>query len=97
MVKVSSDEICEAIIEPATDIVNGIKGVIERIPPELLGDIMRNGILFTGGGSLLHGLDKLVTLHTGIGVKIADDAVSCVANGTGLALENLDSLVNRHL
>ena len=58
---------------------------------------MKNGILFTGGGALLRGLDKLVEKNTGIPVKIADDAVSCVANGTGIALENLSSLINSHL
>lgn len=96
-VRVSSDEMLTALAEPTADIVNGVKGVLERTPPELLGDIMKNGILFTGGGVLLRGLDKLVEKNTGIPVKIADDAVSCVANGTGIALENLSSLINSHL
>lgn len=94
---VSSIEISEALKEPANAIVAGVRGVLERIPPELLGDIMRNGILFTGGGALLQGLDKLVTKNTGIPVKVAEDAISCVARGTGIALENLDSLINSHL
>ena len=96
-VNVSSVEMMEALREPANDIVLGIRGVLERIPPELLSDIMKNGILFTGGGTLLKGLDKLVTYQTGIPVRIAEDAVSCVAKGTGIALENLDSIVNSHL
>jgi len=96
-VNVSSLEILDALKEPASDIVSGVKGVLERIPPELLSDIMKEGILFTGGGSLLYGLDKLLTQHTGIKVRIADDAVSCVARGTGIALENIDSLINSHL
>ena len=96
-VSVSSNEILDALREPANDIVAGVKGVLERIPPELLSDIMKNGILFTGGGALLWGLDKLVSRQTGIPVKIAEDAVSCVAKGTGIALENLDSIVNSHL
>ena len=96
-VNVSSMEIIEALKEPANDIVSGVKGVLERIPPELLSDIMKNGILFTGGGSLLYGSDKLVTQHTGIKVQIAENAVSCVARGTGIALENIDSLINSHL
>lgn len=96
-VRVSSDEMPDALREATNDIVNGVKGVLERTPPELLGDIMKNGILFTGGGSLLTGLDKLVSKNTGIPVKIADDAVSCVANGTGIALEHLGTLVNSHL
>lgn len=94
---VSSIEISEALKEPANAIVAGVRGVLERIPPELLGDIMRNGILFTGGGALLQGLDKLVTKNTGIPVRIAEDAISCVARGTGIALEKLDSLINSHL
>ncbi len=96
-VSVSSMEMLDALKEPANDIVAGVRGVLERIPPELLSDIMKNGILFTGGGSLLYGLDKLISQNTGIPVKIADDAVSCVAKGTGIALENLDSIVNSHL
>jgi rod shape-determining protein MreB len=96
-VNVSSLEIMDALREASMDIVNAVKGVLERIPPELLGDIMRNGILLTGGGALLRGLDKLIQTHTGISVKIAEDAVSCVAKGTGIALENIDSLINSHL
>ncbi len=96
-VNVSSLEILDALKEASMDIVNAVKGVLERIPPELLGDIMRNGILLTGGGALLRGLDKLIQTHTGINVKIAEDAVSCVAKGTGIALENIDSLINSHL
>ncbi len=96
-VNVSSLEILDALKEASTDIVNAVKGVLERIPPELLGDIMRNGILLTGGGALLKGLDNLISASTGIPVKIAEDAVSCVAKGTGIALENIDSLINSHL
>lgn len=96
-VRVSTTEMMTALSEATADIVNGVKGVLERTPPELLGDIMKNGILFTGGGALLTGLDKLVTKHTGIPVKIADDAISCVAKGTGMALENINSLINSHL
>ncbi len=96
-VNVSSLEMLDALKEASMNIVNAVKGVLERIPPELLGDIMRNGILLTGGGALLRGLDKLIQAHTGITVKIADDAVSCVAKGTGIALENIDSLINSHL
>lgn len=96
-VSVSSMEMLDALKEPAADILAGVRGVLERIPPELLSDIMKNGILFTGGGSLLYGLDKLISQNTGIPVKIADDAVSCVAKGTGIALENLDSIINSHL
>jgi rod shape-determining protein MreB len=66
--------------------------VLEITPPELVGDISTNGIVLTGGGSLLSGLDKCLTSLIGINVRVADDAISCVAKGTGKALENLNDL-----
>ena len=71
-------------------IVEEIKNVLEKTPPELIEDISQRGIYLTGGGSLLFGLDKLIQEYTGIKVMIAEDAVSCVAIGTGKALNNLD-------
>ena len=64
-------------------------GMLERTPPELVGDISTNGIIMTGGGSLVYGFDRLITEHTGIVTHVADDAVSCVVYGTGKALDNL--------
>jgi len=92
VITISSKEMIEALAEPTTAILSAICSVIERTPPELLGDILRNGIVMTGGGSLLYGFDRLVTRVTGIKTRVADDAVSCVAIGTGKSLDNLDML-----
>jgi len=92
LISISSKEMIEALAEPITAILDAICSVIERTPPELLGDILRNGIVMTGGGSLLYGFDQLVTRVTGIKTRVADDAVSCVAIGTGKSLDNLDLL-----
>ena len=91
-IKLHSSEIMEALIEPAMQIVEAVKGVLEKTPPELTADISERGIYMTGGGSLLYGLDKLIQQNTGINVMIAQDAISCVAIGTGKALDNLDAL-----
>ena len=91
-ITVHSSEMLEALIEPAMMIVDSVHSVLERTPPELVADISDKGIYMTGGGSLLDGLDKLIQEKTGINVMIAQDTVSCVAIGTGKALENLDAL-----
>ena len=91
-IKVYSGEMLEALIEPAMMIVDAVHSVLERTPPELAADISDKGIYMTGGGCLLDGLDKLLQEKTGINVMIAQDTVSCVALGTGKALDNLDSL-----
>ena len=90
-VVVYSSEMLEALIEPAM-IVDAVHSVLEKTPPELAADISDRGIYMTGGGCLVDGLDKLLQEKTGINVMIADDAVSCVALGTGKALDNLDKL-----
>ncbi len=89
-ITISASEIIEALAEPALTIVNGVKSVLEITPPEILGDIISNGILLTGGGALIKGLDKLLEQHTGIKVNIAENAVECVAMGTGASLSHLD-------
>ena len=89
---ISSSEMMEALIEPAMMIVDAVHGVLEKTPPELAADISDKGIYMTGGGALLDGLDKLLQEKTGINVMIAQDTVSCVALGTGKALDNLDTL-----
>ena len=86
---VNSTEILDALEEVSASIVEAIHWVIERTPPELTGDISTNGIVMTGGGSLIWGFDKLVASKTGIPTHVADEAVSCVAYGTGNCLENL--------
>ena len=83
----SSTEMIEAFEEVTEEILDNIRILLENTPPELVGDIAANGITMTGGGSLLWGFDKLVESRTNIETHIADDAVSCVAYGTGKALE----------
>ncbi len=87
---VSSSEMIEAFEEVSSAIVEAIHGVLERTPPELIGDIANNGIVMTGGGSLLYGFDKLIEAKTGIPTRVADDAISCVAYGTGKSLDQLN-------
>ena len=89
---IKSSEMMEALIEPAMLIVDAVHSIIERTPPELVADISDKGIYMTGGGCLLDGLDKLLQEKTGINVMIAEDSVSCVALGTGKALDSLDAL-----
>lgn len=91
-VTIYSSEMMEALTETAMMIVDAVHSVLEKTPPELASDISDKGIYMTGGGCLIDGLDKLLQEKTGIGVMIAQDAVSCVALGTGKALDNLDSL-----
>ena len=92
VITLSSKEMLEALMEPIGAILDTICNVIERTPPELMGDIVRNGIVMTGGGSLLYGFDRLIQDIVEIRTRVAKDAVSCVAIGTGLALSQLDSL-----
>lgn len=89
---VTSSEILEALDEPATRVVEAIHSVLERTPPELVGDISTNGIVMTGGGSLVWGFDQLIQSKTGIDTRVADEAVSCVAYGTGKLLDDLSSM-----
>ena len=91
-ITVHSNEMLEALAEPATMIVDAVHSVLEKTPPELAADISDRGIYMTGGGALIDGLDKLIQEKTGINVMIAQDAVSCVALGTGKALDTLDTL-----
>lgn len=91
-INIHSSEMLEALMEPAMMIVDAVHSVLEKTPPELAADISDRGIYMTGGGCLVDGLDKLLQEKTGINVMIAQDAVSCVALGTGKALDNLDTL-----
>lgn len=91
--EVTSDEMLEALAEPVSAIADAVHSVLERTPPELSADISDRGIVMTGGGSLLNGLDKLISQRTNIPVYIAEDAVSCVAIGTGQSLDNFDLLM----
>ena len=92
MIHITSQEIPDALEEPITAVIEAVCSVIERTPPELIGDIISNGIVMTGGGSLLYGLDRLIEYATGVKTRVAKKAVSCVANGTGKYLERLSSI-----
>ena len=87
---VTSDDIRDAMQEPISAVVEAIHGVLERTPPELAADIYERGIIMTGGGSLLTGLDRLVQDNMGLDVFVAEDAISCVAIGTGRFVEHLN-------
>ncbi|WP_288480586.1 rod shape-determining protein MreB [uncultured Clostridium sp.] len=89
---VTSAEIRESLKEPINLIIEGVKGVLEKTPPEIVADIIEQGILMTGGGSLIHGLDKLIQKETGLEVKIAENSVEAVAEGTGMVLGYIDKL-----
>ena len=89
-ITIYSSEMMEALEEPAMLIVDAVHSVLEKTPPELAADISDKGIYMTGGGCLIDGLDRLLQEKTGINVMIAEDAISCVAKGTGKALDNLD-------
>ncbi|SDE73390.1 rod shape-determining protein [Sporomusa acidovorans] len=89
---IKASEVQLALSEPVAGIIEAVKVTLEKTPPELASDIMDRGIVMTGGGSLLRGLDILLNKETGMPVHIAEDALSCVAAGTGGALESIDLL-----
>ena len=86
-VTITSEEIREATADCVNIILDAVKGTLEKTPPELAADIMRYGITLTGGGSLLRGLDTLIASQTGMPVRVADNPLDCVADGTGVFLE----------
>lgn len=90
-VMVSSSDIVAALHDPIGEIIAAIKEVLQKTPPELAADIMDKGIVMTGGGSLLRGLDKLFTKVTGVPCQTAEEPLTCVAKGTGAAIENLEA------
>lgn len=91
-VEISSEEIREALAEPVRQIAEKLCGVLEITPPELGSDIIERGITLTGGGALLRGLDRLLNSVTDIPIRVADNALNCVAIGTGMALEQMAAL-----
>ncbi|HLN64517.1 MAG TPA: rod shape-determining protein MreB [Symbiobacteriaceae bacterium] len=93
---ISSAETREALAEHVTSICDTIRSVLEATPPELAADIIEKGVVMTGGGAMLHGLDKVITARTGVPAYLADDPVSCVALGTGKALERFE-MADDHL
>ncbi len=88
-ITVSSKEVKKAIAKSVKTLVEVIREIVEQTPPELLGDIMKRGIVLAGGGSLLRGIDEVINRETSIAVKIADDPLTAVARGTGVVLEDI--------
>lgn len=93
-IELTDYDIYEAIIDNIQEMIDGVRDVAERTPPELAGDIYRNGIYLTGGGALLFGLDKLMTSQLGVKCIVPDDPLSCVAKGTRYAFKNIDKLLD---
>ncbi len=91
-VTITSEETRAALLEPITLIVERVKSVLEKTPPELAADIIDRGIVLTGGGAMIHGLDTLIREHTGIPTYLADDPLSCVAIGTGKVVDSIEHL-----
>ena len=92
-----SREVAEAIQDPLAQIVGAVRSVLEETPPELAADIYDKGIVLTGGGALLRNLDRYLVMHTGVPAIVADDPQTCVARGTGLALEHFEVLKRNQL
>ncbi len=92
VIDITAEEIREALSEPVEEIINAVKSVLEKTPPELAGDISERGIVMTGGGALLDGLDRILCQKTNTPVFIAENPISCVAIGTGEALEYFNEL-----
>ncbi len=86
-VEITSEQVRQALAEPVDQILDSIRYTLDRTPPELAADIIERGIMLTGGGALLRGLDKLISSETGMPVNVADNPMDCVVNGTGICLE----------
>ncbi|GAA0289569.1 rod shape-determining protein MreB [Gracilibacillus halotolerans] len=91
-ITIHSDEVEEALREPISLIVQSAKSVLEKTPPELSADIIDRGVILTGGGALLHGVDQLLAEELKVPVLLAEEPMNCVAKGTGLMLDNIDKL-----
>jgi rod shape-determining protein MreB len=92
---ISSGEVQEALWDAVSSIVLGAKSVLERTPPELSADIIDRGVILTGGGALLNGLDELLSDELRVPVLVAEDPMHCVVKGTGIMLDNLDKVVKK--
>lgn len=93
-IEISSVEIREALGDALSSVIDAVKVTLEKTPPELAADIIDQGIMLTGGGALLRGLDRLISQETGMPVYIAESPLDCVAEGTGKVLENIDKLAD---
>ena len=92
MVKISSEEVREALAEPVQHIIEAVRVTLERTPPELCADLIDRGIVMAGGSSLLRGMDKLISEETGLPVHVAENPLIAVATGTGKILSELHYL-----
>jgi rod shape-determining protein MreB len=91
-ISITSDEILEALRDTIAQIIDGIKSTLEKTPPELAADIMDRGIMLSGGGAQLHGLDSLVRKETGMSVNVAENPLECVVTGVGRALDQFEEI-----
>ncbi len=91
-INISSHEIRAALQVPVTSIVEAVRATLEKCPPELASDLIDRGIMLAGGGSLMRGLDRLISEETGLPVFVADDPLKAVANGTGIVLQEMDNM-----
>ena len=91
-IQISTEEIRRAIEEPVNAIVDSVKATLDKTPPELAADIMDKGIVLTGGGALLKGLDERLKHETGMPIHVTDNPLSCVAVGSGKCLEEFEAL-----
>lgn len=89
---IQESEVRDALSEPIHKIIDAVKSTLEKTPPELAADVMDHGIMMTGGGALLSNFDKLLSNETGMPVLVAEDPLSCVGEGTGRSLENIELL-----
>lgn len=87
VVTLASTEMIEALMDPISEVIDAVRAVIERTPPDLVGDLVKNGIVMTGGGSMIPGLSTMIADVTGIKTRVAKDAVSCVVRGAGIAID----------
>jgi rod shape-determining protein MreB len=94
-ITIHSDEVRDALWEPVSSIVASAKSVLERTPPELSADIIDRGVILTGGGALLDGLDALLADELKVPVLIAEDPMHCVVKGTGIMLDHLDKMTRK--
>ena len=90
-IMITSEEIVKAIKTPMLDIINAVKDVLQKTPPELASDVMDKGIILTGGGALLRHIDTLLTKVTGVPCEVANDPIECVVKGSGIAIESLEA------
>jgi rod shape-determining protein MreB len=92
IISITSIDILNALEDPIKIIIDGIKKTLEEAPPEIAADIVSSGLVLSGGGALIQGLDKLIEISTGLNVSIAENALEAVAEGTGKSLESIERI-----